>query len=665
MAIEKGQVIDYLDGKEVGLALVLERKNKSALVLDARGQRHKIPVRRVAVHHDVTASASGFGAVAQELSSRIEARVAEVDLELLWEMIRDDGGAMSLGDLTAFFFGEETALLRAAMLRALVSAPARFARDGLSFSPRSAEEREARRRALEEREARAVVRAQTKEWLKQVVKKGINGAGVPAEMEPVLDDLEAFLKSDKRSLASDILGKLAKSQSEQELAFGLLLAAGRVDPASPDWLLLAGIDPAFPEEVLEAAAALEPYVHDPERADYSALEAFTIDDESTADMDDALTVEFRDEGFRLGIHIADPSSFVAPGDPLDTEALRRGLSVYLPSGSVPMFPERLAHGLASLKQGELRPTLSFMVEVGPDDEVLGWEITRGQVRVARRLDYDETDEIFRGRADPLAPELRALQRLGDALMERRLDAGAMVILQPELKVSLDGGVTVKRIETDTPARIMIGEMMILANSLAAQYALEHTLPVLFRAQDPPENPELIGARIPYDPVRFRTLFRGVRPSRFTEYALPHAGLGLEAYIQITSPIRRYADLILQRQIMAQLSGEVYPYQQSALQPILATADVAARASKGVEQQAVKYWGFAYLDRKKRGEALESVLIHATGGGFEAQLVDTGIRGFLRTDERLPLGTVCSVRIDRIDPGKGRLRLELAPPGAAP
>jgi exoribonuclease-2 len=580
-------------------------------------------------------------------------------------MIQADAREQTLDALTDFYFGENTPLLRAAMLRALMADPVRFVRTGLSFTPRSEAEMEEKRRALEARAARAALKEKTKAWLKEAVKKGLNGAGVPPDMEPVLDDLEAFLKAEKRSYASDVLTKLAKSQSGQELAFGLLLSAGRMDPASADWLLLAGIDPAFPEDVLQAAEALEPYAPDPSREDFSALAAFTIDDESTSDMDDALTVEPGAAGLRIGIHIADPSYFVAPGDALDVEALRRGLSVYLPSGSVPMFPEPLAHNLASLTAGALRPTLSFIVEFGADDELLSWRITRGHVRVARRLNYDEVDRILKGTDDPMAEDLRALDRVSEVLMDRRLNAGAMVILQPEYKVYVGDDIAIRRIETDTRARILIGEMMILANQLAARYALEHGLPVLFRAQDPPEDPELVGARIPYEPVRFRTLFRGVRPSRFTEYALPHAGLGLDAYVQITSPIRRYADLVLQRQIMAQLTGQDYPYQQSALLPILATADIAARASKGIEQQATKYWGFTYLDRKLKGKVLEAILVHATGGGYEAELIDTGIRGFLRTGEKLPLGTRCNVRIKRIEPRSGKLRLEPVRPGEAP
>src|SRR5205085_875936 len=177
----------------------------------------------------------------------------------------------------------------------------------------------------------------------------------------------------------------------RDTAYDILLRAGRVDPSIDRFLVIAGIDPGFSSELVEAAAELVPYNHVESRLDYQDAAAFTIDDEDTLEVDDALTLRREGNEVIVGIHIADISAFVKKGDVLDAEASHRSSTIYLPSISVRMFPERLSTDLASSRAVVPRP--AFTVEVRFDDQGnrTGYRIALSTINVRRRLSYDDAD----------------------------------------------------------------------------------------------------------------------------------------------------------------------------------------------------------------------------------------------------------------------------------
>src|SRR5207249_1245638 len=225
----------------------------------------------------------------------------------------------------------------------------------------------------------------------------------------------------------------------------------RVDPTLDRFLVTAGIDPHFSSTLIEAAAQLMPFTHIPARLDYQDAPAFTIDDEDTREVDDALTVRWEGDEIVVGIHIADVSAFVTKGDILDAEASRRSSTIYLPSITVPMFPERLSTDLASLRTAVPRP--AFTVEVRFDKQAnrAGYRIALSTINVQKRLSYDEADQIIES-----DPALYTLHRIAKQLRDARSNRGAITFRRAELKIRVKGDeIQITKINPNSPSRFVV------------------------------------------------------------------------------------------------------------------------------------------------------------------------------------------------------------------
>ncbi|WP_397546545.1 RNB domain-containing ribonuclease [Rhodothermus marinus] len=659
--MKPGTLVEYLEDDRPQFALVLESRDGSVQALTPTGRRIRLPVRRIAIRHERTATAEALAEVVRTLEAQIDALQAEIDLALLWETAREEGEAFDLEALARLYFGEAGALEQAALLRALLADTLYFARRGLTFSPRTPEQVEALQTAERRRREREAERRALREQLEQLL--DAEADDLPEAPAALLDALEAYLRQKQRAEATEVLAEVARDRgmTTREAALEILLRAGRLDASVDTFALLAGIEPTFPPEVLAAAEALVPFEPTGDRTDFTHLPAFHIDDASTREIDDAFTVEPLPEGgWRIGVHLADVPHFVAPEDVLDQEARRRGLTRYLPTGSIPMLPERLSHDLASLRPDAIRPTLSVVVTVDASEQIRDVQLVRGQIRVAHGFTYETADAVLSGETPhELAEALQVLARLSQTLTEARLARGALLIRRPELKVQVDGDtITLKVIDPDTPARRMVSEWMILANAEAARWAAENELPMIYRVQDPPDDPELQGRKLDYDPVLLASRLRGLRRTHFSTHPQPHAGLGLEAYVQITSPIRRYADLALQRQIVAALADAPLPYDTTRLFEVLATAEAAEREARALEQQATRYWALVWLERHAE-QTFEAIVVARRPAGYLVELQPYGLRGLLATADALTPGDRVAVRPEAIDPRRGRLRLQRA------
>jgi exoribonuclease-2 len=324
-----------------------------------------------------------------------------------------------------------------------------------------------------------------------------------------------------------------------------------------------------------------------------------------------------------------------------------------------MFPERLSYDLASLNQDQWRPTMSFEVDFDADARILDWRLSRGQIRVTHRLSYAQVDEMLQSPAtDELTDLIHRLAALTQKLTDQRLACGAIIIRRPQLKIHVkDDHITVKALDPNSPARQLISEVMILANRLAAQHATREGVPVIFRTQDAPQGePGFHGAESGYDPISVIKVLKGMRRSRLSLSPQPHAGLGLDAYTQLTSPIRRFSDVVIQRQMAASLAGEPLPYEKEELLDVLSAAESAEREMRAIERQSINYWALEYLARQCADGRQEGWIIEEVKGGYMLELNGLFIQGFLTTKARYEPGDYLSVRIDHIDPKKSVLRL---------
>jgi exoribonuclease II len=283
--------------------------------------------------------------------------------------------------------------------------------------------------------------------------------------------------------------------------------------------------------------------------------------------------------------------------------------------------------------------------------------------VKRRLSYTEADEMLQSPTpDDLAGQLRCLLDVTSRLTERRIEQGAIIIRRPELKIRVSGDqIAIKVIDQNSPSRVLISELMILANQLAAQHALRQGVPVIFRTQDPPlSDPGLYGGGTEYDPIAVGKILKGMKRSRLSLYPQPHAGLGLDAYTQLTSPIRRFADVVIQRQMAGHLAGQPMPYEREELLGVLSTAESAERDMRAIERQATRFWVLQYLSRVEAGREFPAIIVDQLRGGYIVELSDFLVQGFLSAGTKHEIGDCVRITIDKVDPKRNVLRVKECP-----
>jgi exoribonuclease-2 len=398
--------------------------------------------------------------------------------------------------------------------------------------------------------------------------------------------------------------------------FPLLVKLDVFDEDENIGLLRFDIPTVFSAEILNSAdqlaASYQGHSGDEVREDLTALPLMTIDGQSTQDFDDALSIEKVGDQFRLGIHIVDVGHFVHKGDIIDQEALARGSSIYMPDQKISMLPASLAEGLCSLKAGEIRPAISTMVNLNPSLDIIDYEILPSLINVKHQLTYYDVNQT----ADQ-NQEVLILREIAEKFHQQRLDAGAVQITVPEINVWLaaDRAITVNRINRESPGRMLVAELMIMANWLMAKYLAENKTPAVFRSQPAPRERlyKGDGGTLYQNWMQRRFLSRFVLGSNPEK----HSGLGLEAYVTATSPIRRYFDLVAQRQIRAVLGLE-QPYTSGEIDRIIQLLELPMGNVARTQSGRHRYWLLKYLEQHI-GRKEEAIVLNKRRNDYQILL----------------------------------------------
>jgi exoribonuclease-2 len=358
---------------------------------------------------------------------------------------------------------------------------------------------------------------------------------------------------------------------------------------------------------------------------------------------------------------------VLPGDELELEARRRSTTVYLPTGMIPMFPLELATGPMSLVQGAVCCALSFGVVLSAAGDIEDYAIVASQIKPTYRLTYEDVDEML-DLGVQAEPELLAIAHWAKVRQQWRVQQGAISIHMPEssIKVSDEEDVDIQLLE-DSPARQLVAEMMILAGEVAARYGQVHNLAIPFRSQPQPELPsdeELM--QLPTGWVRDCAIRRCMPRSEMGITAARHATLGLDGYSQVTSPIRRYTDLLAHFQIKAHLRGDPLPFSSAEVTELTQGASNAAYEAVLVERQTKRYWALEYL--RRQGDTIwQAMLLRWLREGDRIGLIlieDLGLELGVRLEREVALGEGFGVRFTYVNPRQDVIRLEEAVPDMA-
>jgi exoribonuclease-2 len=539
--------------------------------------------------------------------SRLELRVPEGEEEAAWELL--EGQKVSLKELAELAFGAYTP--EAAYGAYLLAQKGeRFVLEGGEVRARTREELASLEEMKRRKEERERAFGEAVERIRQ---------GRPSlEDRPLLAEVEALAYGERKE--SRLLKALGLPETP-EAAHGLLLRLGlwRRENPHPRRLGLPLAPPDLPV----------PPLPEEERVDLTHLPAFAIDDEGSQDPDDALYAERVEEGFRLFVHVADVAALVGPGSPLDGEALRRGANLYLPEGTVPMLPLAVTEALG-LGLKEVSPALTFELLVSPEGELLREDLYLSWVRV-RRLSYREALEV-----EALAP----IKALAEAFLRKRLAQGALDIALPEVKVRVEGEEI--RITPLPPyeSRVWVREAMLLAGYAAAHLALREGLPFPFATQEAPSH-RVEGEGLAAMWAQRKTLKR----AQLKAVPAPHRGLGLPLYAQVTSPLRRYLDLVAHQQLRAWLKGERPLSQGEVLERVGAAEAVADLVREG-ERRSKLHWTLLYLMEK--GYEGPGVLVERRGGQGVFLLPELGLTAQVALSGPLALNAEVRLRFLEAD-----------------
>ncbi|MCJ7581003.1 MAG: ribonuclease R [Candidatus Aminicenantes bacterium] len=475
---------------------------------------------------------------------------------------------------------------------------------------------------------------------------------------------------------------------------------------------------SFSAQAEKDAAAISERIPESEirdRVDYRKWRSVTIDGEKSQDFDDAVSVRKLPGGNTLlGVHIADVSFYVQPGSILDEEAFVRGTSVYFPDLTLPLFPEKISNEICSLRPREDKLTMSVLLEIDGDGQVVSSEFYPSVIHTEERLTYDSVFKIYSGDKEEkekyasLVPDLLLMLELAERIRKKRVQEGSLDfdLLEPEL-VYKEGMLQSVLFFARNKAHQVIEEFMIAANEAVASFLVEKNVEVIFRVHPPPSVDALTQLReilalfqisLPKDrEIRSKDIqrvleqFAGVAGEKYLSiqvlkslsravYATEntgHYGLAKALYTHFTSPIRRYPDLIVHRLLKDALKKKVHDYP--SLDSAARHCSELERNAEQAEKDLVRWRIFRFL-KGKLGDELGGIVIRISRAGLFVELEDYLVSGLVpfydlgggyvfskkeqqlvnrRTGKTFKLGESVQVVLAAVDPVLQRLTLVLS------
>jgi exoribonuclease-2 len=668
----EGQIWVAQDNDNVYFICTTKRIKKKIQAINEKGRDLRLSEDKLLWQHPSLAhDVDDWQLKVSTINTRVNSLRDEIDIELLWEnaLELEISDINELADL--YFGGEITTEHLMAIWRSISEDRLHFKRRSKNWEPRAADQVNELKQQREREEARIRAINLAKDWLQKMAKlplpiflnlskdqevEHFRVTAISDDILPFVERLEAWLRGDADKEVDELIRQTAATAklTERELVFEILQKIGRLPADADRDVIIAGLKPEFSSAINAAAQALQ--VVSSNQQSITEV-SFSIDDEETSEVDDALAIERDGSNWKITIAIADPASVIKLGDNLDKEAMRRGTTVYLPTQTILMLPPHISCDIASLTAGEIRSSIIIRIWLNDEADITNSTISRESVKVLKRLHYSDADKLIADSEDQMADDLRNLLDCAKMLQNKRIANGAFNLQRQEYKISVENNqVKLAMLERESPSRSLVSEMMVLANYVAAKYANTHQVPLIYRVQTPPLEP--ISKEMMTDPLGFHKVRKLLGRSSLSLQAGQHSGLGLSMYTQFTSPLRRFADLVMQRQLIAHITGEQIPYDQEELFQVLETAERTARESRHLENEAKKRLLMLYLKQNWGSKPIEALIITEVKGGYKVEMQPWGADAYLATSAHFQMGDNVTTFAERIRVKAGTIRLKL-------
>lgn len=682
--IEIGSLVEYeLHGRPI-LGIAIGLKQDKWILHTEEDAEAALPAQRLyLLSSKVNAPVHDRTKIPPFIKNFIEeadATAHTIDLAKLWQNTHSREREYSTAELAALLFGNTTLIQHLAARRTLLGDKVFFKRKKAGFVPRSAHD-------LNELKERAEAERKKNEALEQTIialldRLAERSADLPPTIS-VVEELAVLGKGapngrDGAFIVDETLRRasIGFEGSPGERAFQLLVAVKYFTEDQNLLLARARRSVEFSENLEAEARELSTHRDHVCKNRPLATNAvvFAIDEATTKDVDDALSIEQTVNGYRIGVHISDVTALVASGSALEAEAFRRGTSIYFAEETVPMFPGALSENAVSLLEGSPRPALSFYVECDAQYKILNRSIQRTAVTVSHRTNYDDVDALlyqenaksFSGSAE-LVFSIQRLWDIVSTLEQQRVARGAVQFNKREMTPRIrHDKVTLEFVDFDSPGHKLVSELMILANETAALFAAQNGIPLFFRGQEAPDfDITKYAHEIPVGPAREYAQKGLLKRSTTSVTVEPHAGVGVEAYAQVTSPIRRVLDFVNHRQLTNYLEHKVPAFDGTKLQELFVVLEPQVDEAQIIQRERQRYWLLKYLQQEQIKE-IDATVLKTDGNRPLAELAIIN-SSFYFTPLELPVtaarnkalkpGDKVKLMIEKIDPRNEVLRLK--------
>jgi len=655
-----GKIVEYIDHGDYIIALCLQDDGTRLHLLTPTNREMNLsPKRAIIISNSSINIQSPREELLRKLKKAEEGRnklKEQVHVQELWELVKDDAESYDHAYLAQLCFGDQvTDDHISGVVRALFEDKLYFKMKDDRFVPNSVEKIANALEQVAHEASKEEKLREGSEWLQGVLEnKPVQEPRCREEITKVLADLALYGEdSPTLKFGKELLQRSGVSDIRE--ARRILVSLGIWSEDENLDLLRFEIRVSFSDEQLRDSEQICRGEAPPgEREDLRNLRVWTIDGPMTRDFDDALSLRVEEGRIHLGIHIADVASAIEPDSLLDEEASQRGTSLYLPRHQIPMIPVALSQEALSLKQGCDRPAISLLAVLDRDGNLIESRFVPSLVRVEKQWTYDEVNQSFD--EEPLFREMRRLSQL---MRQRRLDQGALVLSLPEIavEVTAQGTILLHKVEQDTPSRAMVAEFMIFYNWLAARFCKEHQIPAIYRCQETPAerlSPE--ETRYIYYVFKQR---RKLSPLSIHTEPKPHSSLGVDMYTTVTSPIRRYYDLLVQRQIKNYLCRGAPYYAREDIEKKRLVLDPLLKSIELLTRNSTRYWIQKYLAQHV-GERFPALVLDVIRNKCRVLLSDVLLIAEVKREngQNLHEGQEIMVKIRKSDPWEDYLKVDI-------